>query len=223
MNLDAIKNAFKSQYESMADYINKKYRSDHFTFVREFGSKIGSPVTKIYVRSEKFPDRPVCVMCDEDEEGNDVFNDNYMAVKYYDKTVNTILDILKGLYGDKFFLCCGTSIYAFTEGANDNMSFEEFAAENSSLIDFTAIVEYDISKEGKAHTEEALKEALCAKGIACSGKIYYASDDFDVSTLTYENFYYAYLANKTYDASLFFSLDLEKGYLINDWQVADNA
>ena len=221
MILDYFEKNGNDLYGQMTDYINQKYKSDNFTFVREFGGRWGSPVIKTLFRSDKYPELPVCVMCDKNDDDN--YFDNYMAVKYNNTTFNTILDILKGLYGDKVFLCYEAPKLAFTEGSRDDMSFEEYAKELTSAINFTAITEYDTSKEIHEETISKLKDALSNNGISCCGKIYYANDGADFSDLTFENYYYTYLEKETYNASFSFIFDVEKGYLKNDWQVVDNA
>ena len=47
----------------MMDYISEKYPDDSFEFMNLTGGHLGSEDTKIYVRSRKYPDKEIKVIC----------------------------------------------------------------------------------------------------------------------------------------------------------------
>ncbi len=158
----------QDKIDRMLSYINSKYADDRFEYVSVTGGHLGSNTTKIIVKSEKFPEKEIRVICSE-TDGGEVFSDTYLNVKFEEQTYTYIRDALTRLYGDNIYLKFIPDDTASMEGGSSSTTFEEYIADASTYIYFSAAV------SGKADNEEEelsnIKDAF--KTAVVSGHIYY--------------------------------------------------
>ena len=206
MNKNAI-------YQKMVSYISNKY-NDSFEFVTSYGGRPGSSFHSIYVKSKQYPNAFISVSCNE-VNGDDVFFDNYLAVKYEEQTRELLNNIMNG-YGTEILLFYNAGNYAYTENGTENTTFEEFIREKTSSIIFTALIKTDFSPNHEL-IEEKLKQDMSSYGICCSGILYFCLDNPEFEQLNANNLFSGYLSKKTYDSSCFFQMT-EDGKLTNvEW------
>ncbi len=158
----------QDKIDRMLSYINNKYADDSFEYVSVTGGHLGSNTTKIIVKSEKFPEKEIRVICSE-VDGDQVFSDTYLNVKFEEQTYTYIRDALTRLYGDNIYLKYIPDYTASMEGGTSSTTFEEYIADSSTCIYFSAAV------PGKADNEEEelskIKDSF--KNAVVSGHIFY--------------------------------------------------
>jgi hypothetical protein len=162
--------------EKMLAYMHAKY-DDRFEFVSPFGGGVSkSTASQIVVRSEKFPDASIHVFHDV-RDGEDVFEDNYVEIRYEDETRAALEEILRGAFSGKDVLVeysvgSGHLSAAFT----DETTFEEYAGSRAVLIGFSARVAVGDSEVDRAAVEAALEQAFVARGVVASGSVSFVTD-----------------------------------------------
>jgi hypothetical protein len=162
--------------EKMLDYMHAKY-DDRFEFVSPFGGGVAkSTASQIVVRSEKFPDASIHVFHDV-KDGEDVFEDNYVQVKYEGETRATLEEILRSAFSGQdliveYSVGSGHVSSAFT----DETTFEEYAGSREALIGFGASVAVGDSEVDRAAVEAALEQAFVARGMVANGSVSFVTD-----------------------------------------------
>ncbi|MGN0374679.1 MAG: hypothetical protein ACI4EN_04200 [Butyrivibrio sp.] len=139
----------------MMNYINEKY-DDSFEFIKLFGGYLGSSTKSIIVRSGKYPDYDVYVYCTTDNE-QDTFADNYLSVKFYDKTLDYLQDIYREKFGETVYVHYSIDNTSNTQNASDETTFEEFIMDPMSMITYKVVLPYNNNKD---EMEQSLKETM---------------------------------------------------------------
>ncbi len=208
-----MENSNRNITDDMVQYLNEKY-DDTFAYSKSFGGMAGSGIKKILCSSEKFPGKDICVIYKE-KDGEDVFADNYMGVKYEENTVNTLNSVLNTVFGENFQLFYSVSLQAATENSGKDMTFEEYAAEYSSGILFTAVVSEAILIDEEKVAEELEKE-IVSRGICCRLASVYFNDSEkhtgEIDDLS------AYLNKKMYEKELTFTMNNNEAFSTCEWR-----
>ncbi len=202
--------------ERMVSYINDKY-DDNFTYIGPCGGYLGSSIHKIFVSSEKFPNRDVTVICNL-IDGKELYSDNYIGVKFENKTKELIRKTLVSCFGNSVFLCYAVDLTASYKDSNDDTTFEDYIGDPSSAINFTAIIEYNYSDNSINEISEKLRNALSDAGLCCGGMLYFGNNIVQLADLTDENYYEVYVNKNEYWANLYFSMLTKDGFDIEKWE-----
>lgn len=125
--------------EAMVSYINEKYTDDTFEYVSMSGGHLGSNTTKIIVKSEKYPDKKIRVICSE-VDGNKCYSDTYLNVKFEEETYKFIHDALATEYGDNIYLKYIPDDTGSFENGSCSTTFEEYISDPTTCIYFSAAV-----------------------------------------------------------------------------------
>lgn len=210
-------NRFKDSLlvEGMMNYINEKY-GEEFQFEKMFGGFLGSDTHKCIVSSEKYPGKGITVRRIRVNCEND-FSDNYMAVTYEDRTRELVEDVVHGCYGDDALIMYYLDSNAFPSKNTDWNSFEEYIADPSASIYFTAIINYQFEKADRDRVLKSLEEKLVSSGLCCGGKLYFCRN-VDLTSLNSQNYYSDFLQYKTYDECLYFDMSTNQGITKSDWE-----
>lgn len=136
----------KQKVDMMVSYINDKYTDDTFEFVSMSGGHLGSNTTKIVVKSEKYPDKEIRVICSV-VDGKDIYSDTYLNVKYEAETYSYIRDALVEEYGESVYLKYIPDDIGSYENGSSSTTFEEYISDPSTCIYFTAAVAGDAADQ----------------------------------------------------------------------------
>ena len=131
----------------MMDYISEKYPDDSFEFMNLTGGHLGSEDTKIYVRSRKYPDKEIKVICWHSGE-KEIFTDTYLNIKFEQQTRDYIKNALVGQFGDDVYAHYKPPSLGNMEDGTAQTTFEEYISSETTYVRFSAaIVLGDISEE----------------------------------------------------------------------------
>lgn len=203
----------ESKQDIMLNYINEKY-DDTFTFKSVFGGSAGSNTKKIIVTSGKFPGEDVYVVCTE-IDGIQTFTDNYLGVKFANKTKETLSAQIEQCFGKNFYLSYIPANLACTENGSDQTTFEQYVAEESSFISFEAIVTGSISDSDKDAIIEKIKTAF--SNMSAIGRIYFVNDVVDFTAENGRDLFVSCVERKEYSHELYFKCNVNNGITIKEW------
>lgn len=177
--------------DRMMEYVNNKYSRDVFSYEHITGGHLGSNVTTIIVSSKEYPNTTIRVMCTV-VDGNEVFSDTYLGIKYETETRDYISQLMEQAFGSKGFVYYTPDDLGCTKTGSETSTFEEYIADPSSNIHFWAVVNY--CPDNKAETLDLLKKLLANATV--SGNIYFVEDseaelDKDTATQIIETNEYA--------------------------------
>ena len=136
----------QDKVDMMVSYINDKYSDDHFEYVSMSGGHLGSNTTKIIVKSEKYPDKEIRVICSE-VDGEDVYSDTYLNAKFETETYEFIRNALVGEYGENVYLKYIPDDTVSYENGSSSTTFEEYISDPSTYIYFSAAVVGNVDNE----------------------------------------------------------------------------
>lgn len=136
----------QDKVDMMVSYINDKYSDDTFEYVSMSGGHLGSNTTKIIVKSEKYPDKEIRVICSE-VNGKNVYSDTYLNVKFEDETYAFIRDALVGEFGENVYLKYIPDDTASFEHGSSSTTFAEYISDPSTYIYFSAAVVGSVEDE----------------------------------------------------------------------------
>lgn len=190
----------QDKVDMMVSYINDKYSDDNFEYVSMSGGHLGSNTTKIIVKSEKYPDKEIRVICSE-VDGKNIYSDTYLNVKFETETYEFIRNALVGEYGENIYLKYVPDDTASYENGSSNTTFEEYISHPSTYIYFSAAV------VGTVDDEEATLNKIKSifADAVLSAHIYFVNTDDSLSddaTSLIENKEYAkrlYIIKETVD------------------------
>lgn len=200
----------------MLEHMNEKY-DDQFTYNRPYGGGPSAKSKKIICSSEKFPDKDIWVMYQEDADGNVLIFDNYMGVKFEQQTRNLLNQTLTKVFGSEYKLFYTVNLQAATKGASNEMTFEEYIKEPSSSIGIVVIVKQRDGLE-RSDVEQELERAIQEAGLCCRlGTIYFDAgtgyyDEVTTETLS------TYCNQKHYKECLQFSMDDISAFSSCEWR-----
>lgn len=129
----------QEKVDMMVSYINNKYSDDHFEYVSMSGGHLGSNTTKIIVKSDKYPNKEIRIICSE-VDGKNVYSDTYLNAKFETETYEFIRNALVGEYGENIYLKYIPDDTASYENGSSNTTFEEYISDPSTYIYFSAAV-----------------------------------------------------------------------------------
>ena len=188
-----------SQAES---YLEGKY-GENFIFQGGSSGGIDSSAT-YWFTSDSLPDANIMVY-----RAGEEFRDNYTGVKYKEQTEQLIRSMLTECFGPDVFV-----IYQVPNmQTGSGTTFEEY--KKSAVITYTAIVRYSLTDR-----DDAVKrlEEVTKRELGSGGATIYFDADIDLSTLTSDNYYTAYLEKKLYDARLHTYMNDTSGFSDVEWQ-----
>lgn len=169
--------------DRMMEYVNGKYSNDEFSYDHITGGHLGSNVTTIIVSSKQYPNTPIRVMCTV-VDGNEMFSDTYLGVKYEEETRAFISRLIEKAFGTTCFVKYTPDDLGCTKTGTESSTFEEYIADPSSNVHFWAVVNYCPDNETK--TLDLLKELLA--NVTVSGNIYFVDNsnvELDEDTATH--------------------------------------
>lgn len=204
-----------SGYRLMLDSIREKYH-EAFSFVRVYGGYPGTHDHKIFVSSPSCPGKLISVGCIVSDNGFRLY-DNYLSVKFEEQTRELLCGLFHGL-GDEVLILYRADNLARTANGSLSTTFEEFIAEPTSMIGFTAIVSLE-SLVDKSVSNEIAK-AIETAGLCCSGTFYFCTDKPNLAALDPDNFYIRYVGAKTYDAKLSIRMNARGSFAAIEWEDA---
>lgn len=142
----------ESKEEQAIEYMNNKY-DDTFTFDGYAG---GDSSFLLLMKCNKFPDETIYVTPNKDENGNYVFSDNYLFLKYKKEATEEIQNMLEYVFN------CDVKLTL--SGGDGNLSgetsFEDFISSYQSGIFVSAIVSNDYGEINKNTIESRLKDGF---------------------------------------------------------------
>ena len=168
----SLENQFSE--EDVIKYLEDKYGTE-FTYMRTVGD--GDLTTKKNVSSfARQPDhkgREVFVVTSLD--GNKVVHrDNYVAIKYEDKTVELINSCTKKVFDKYKIIYVPVTGQTFEEKFNNDMSFEDYIKDSGNLLRFDVIIPNDCDWTYGDREVSKLKSALDSERVHCCVNVYKA-------------------------------------------------
>lgn len=197
----------QDKVDMMMSYINDKYSDDHFEYVGMSGGHLGSNTTKIIVKSEKYPDKEIRVICSE-VDGEDVYSDTYLNAKFETETYEFIRNALVGEYGENVYLKYIPDDTASYENGSSSTTFEEYISDPSTYIYFSAAVVGNVDNE-----EAALNKikSIFADAVL-SAHIYFVDTDDSLSDNAT-----GIIENKEYTKRLYIIKETVDQYSKTEW------
>lgn len=197
----------REKRESMVTYINTKYTDDKFEFVCVTGGHWGSNTSKILVRSEKYPEKKICVICKE-IDGELVYSDTYLNVKYEEETNNHIKNKLTKEYGENVYFEYIPDDSASAPSDAIINSFEDYISSPDTYVYFYAVV----VEESDDETEMFTKVRTLFDDSVIRAHIYFVTANESL-----ENNGKEIIEKKTYKKSLFIIKDKIDSYKLIEW------
>ena len=199
----------KGQYKAdmMVSYINDKYSDDNFEYVSVSGGHLGSNTTKIIVKSEKYPDKEIRVICSE-VDGKKIYSDTYLSVKFETETYEFIRNALVMEYGENIYLKYAPNDAASHEKGSSNTTFDEYISDPSTHVYFSAAVVGTVDDE-----EAALSKikSIFADAVF-SAHIYFMDTDDSLSVNATK-----LIENKEYSKRLYILKETVDKYSKTEW------
>lgn len=181
----------QDKVDMMVSYINDKYSDDHFEYVSMSGGHIGSDTTKIIVKSEKYPDKEIRVIC-SGVDGDFVYSDTYLNVKFEEETRLYIEQSLSSAFDGAVYVQYIPDDTGSMKSGTSETQFSDFISDNTTFVYFNAVVVVDEIDEEDAITK--IKNAF-ADGVV-RGDVYFVRKeiadkiDDEPMTLIENNQYY---------------------------------
>ena len=197
----------QDKVDMMVSYINDKYSDDHFEYVSMSGGHLGSNTTKIIVKSEKYPDKEIRVICSE-VDGENIYSDTYLNAKFETETYEFIRNALVGEYGENVYLKYIPDDTASYENGSSSTTFEEYISDPSTYIYFSAAVVGNVDNEES--TLNKIK-SLFADAVF-SAHIYFVDADDSLSDNATE-----IIENKEYTKRLYIIKETVDQYSKTEW------
>lgn len=168
----SLENQFSE--EDVTKYLEDKYGTE-FTYMRTVGD--GDLTTKKNVSSfARQPDhkgREVFVVTSLDG-GKVVHRDNYVAIKYEDKTVEIINSCTKKVFDKYKIIYVPVTGQTLDEKFNNDMAFEDYIKDSGNLLRFDVIIPADCDWTYGDREVSKLKSALDSENVHCCVNVYKA-------------------------------------------------
>lgn len=197
----------QDKIDRMISYINNKYTDDHFAFVEMSGGHMGSNVTKIVVESNKYPGKEIRVICSE-VEGEEIYTDTYLNVKFEEQTYDYIRETLIKKYGDNIYLEYVPDDIACIEAGSSSTTFKEYISDPNVYIYFSAVVGDEVNDENAVFAE--IKELFSDSVLRAH--IYFVDTEEEIA-----NNAQLFIKNKTYSKELYFVKNTVDEYKTVEW------
>lgn len=196
-----------NKVDMMVSYINNKYSDDNFEYLSMVGGHLGSNTTKIVVKSEKYPGKEIRVICSE-IDGENIYSDTYLNVKFETETYEFIHDVLVKEYGENIYLKYIPDDTASYENGSSSTTFEEFISDPSTYIYFSAAV--TDAADDEESTLNRIKSIFSDAVI--SAHIYFVDTDDSLSDKATN-----LIENKEYTRRLYIVKDTVDQYSKTEW------
>ena len=201
----------KIKTKDMVDYINRKYTDDSFEFVSVSGGHIGSTTRKIIVKSEKYPNKEIRVICSK-INGNIVYSDTYLNVKFEKETQKYLENALQNAFNTKTVVrYIPDDMVSMEEGTVDT-KFDEYISDKTTYVYFSALVVLDEVDEDSVLL--TIKNAF-ADGVVL-GDIYFVDSIHEDSVNGNDAF--SLIKEKKYSKSLFIYKEDVEQYKTVEWK-----
>lgn len=201
----------KDRVNRMVSYINDKYPDDSFELVTMSGGYLGSDDKKILVKSEKYPDKEIRVICYENE-GKEYFSDTYLNVKFEKETYEYIKNSLSDSFDTSVYVDYTPDDTASVKNGSSTTSFSDFISDESTYIYFNAIVVTDDFDENDML--EKVKKAF-NNGVVL-GNIYFVNSSYTSQLNEADPF--VLIEEQKYDKLLFIIKDSVEEYKRIEWE-----
>lgn len=163
-----------STVDKMVAYMNDKY-DDHFEYAAPFGGGPGAGSKQIIVSSEQYPQARIWVQYYE-QDGKEVFTDNYIDYKYEEQTRAFLQELLEQVFQARVVLRYDIGSKGTVNDFNDETTFEAYISDIRSDIGFQACVLLEEDGVRAQEYEQKLKEAIESAGLIAFGTIYFTVD-----------------------------------------------
>jgi hypothetical protein len=111
------------------------------------------------------------------KDGKDVFEDNYVQVKYENETREALSNLLQSAFdGQEVFAEYSIGSGHLSSAFTDKTTFAEYASDQESLIGFSACVAIGDEEIDRDAIEAALEQAFIEQGIVANGSISFVTD-----------------------------------------------
>ena len=158
--------------EKMIAYLDNKY-DDTFTYSEPFGGGIGATTKQIYVKSKKFPKANVWAEY-SDEDGKEVFSDNYVSVKYEDNVRSLLQHMLNSVAGCDVLLWYDIGSKGWPNHFTDKTTLSEYISSVDAGIGFVAVVPDTYVLDKEKFDARLLQAAQGEKIEIRGGTVYFA-------------------------------------------------
>lgn len=194
----------------MLSYIKNKYPDDNFEYVGVTGGYLGSNTKKIIVKSEKYPDRQIRVIC-VDKDGDLIFSDTYLNVKFEQETRSYIEKSLSDAFGEKICVRYTPSNAGNTKNGSADTSFSQFISDSTTYVYFVGVVVCDNVDENEAFDKI---ERAFADGVVL-GDIYFVDSTHEQD---FENNAFSLVEERKYTKTVFFVKSTVDQYKTVKWK-----
>lgn len=209
----SMNNSLLNENFDPAEYLNNKYSDDTFTYLGRYGGTFDNDKNEYEIKSSKYPERSVWVALYSD--GRVI--DNYLGIKYYKETEEKINTIVYSVCkNNNYYIDNEVNISRSSIGNTDNnVSFEQYAANKSANIKINAIVDSNSMAMGKEAFLELISEEIKNSGICFTIVDVYFVDEW---TDELKNSYFAetLIADDKYISELYGTLN-EKNQMNWEW------
>lgn len=168
----------KLSVSACLSYMKNKYGIDFSIFEGEKIHNLTWTILEIYVECADYAGKKILVMEERLNNGEKlVFRDNFLAVKYHEKTKAMAEKLASEVYGECKVLCEVMNNNVQPDEFDKTTTFEEFCSTRGSNIWFEVLLP---TYHSDAKKEEELKqlEQKCADSrFACICDVYYAVDE----------------------------------------------
>ena len=162
----------QDKVDMMVSYINDKYSDDSFEYVSMSGGHLGSNTTKIIVRSAKYPDKEIRVIC-SGSDGDFAYSDTYLNIKFEEETRAYIEKALYSAFNGVAYVQYIPDDTGSMKNGTSETQFKDFISDSSTFVYFNAVVILDEIDENDAL--ESIKNAF-ANGVV-RGDIYFVNSE----------------------------------------------
>lgn len=208
--------------DNMVEYMNHKYPDDTFYYKEPFGGGAGADSHEIIVGSNKYPNEDIYVLYYTQENGQDIYMDNYRGIVYEEQTRECIEDVIVScLDGEEYYLDYEPDRDCFDDIPDG--SFESYVASHSSGIDFMCIVDLNGKELDRQEFEEEFKSAVAADNLhICMARIFFdaGSESLEVFKGTENkdvNAWFDYMNCREY-VEFYAAMSSDGNYRVLEWE-----
>ena len=167
----------KLSIDDCLKYMKTKYGED-FTYLEPYDDFQPTARTlKIYVQSERYPDSKIMVIEEKDKDGNRLFHDNFVAIKYEQDTRELLTDVAVQVYGECRVIYSAYGYDGYLPDSFDNATtFADYIAARKSNICVTILLPPEHGTLDKEREINEIYEKCCENKIICAVEVYYTND-----------------------------------------------
>lgn len=199
----------------LMEYISDKY-DDEFTYISVTGGSLGSKENSIIVSSEKYPDNNIIVRRTVMDNGEIVFQDNYMAVVFKEDVEDAINVAVNEVYSNYKVIYKPTQS-PLSQNIGPDTNLNDYLSDTASRLMAVVFIDSEGQKENRDENLERFRRSLKDNGIIIGASLIFLDGD-RVQAINEYNYDEYMWKDELSDMRCDFSLDGDFEFIYADWR-----